>query len=462
MTRRHWKNWAENLHCEAYIPDPPKNAADLKQCLVEAAERGGTVRAAGGSHSWAPLIPNEDTIIPMSEMNEMGRLYLGDGSRANPLLIETQCGITIRDLEEKLRVEHGYTLVSPTLFDKPTVGGVISTGSHGTGFRISNFSEQIREMTIVKADGNARTVAQGDPELQSTRVALGTLGIVQSVKLEVQCEYNVSTTIARLPVEEFLERFDDLPTSCEFLEVFWFPGQETMWLMFMNATDSPADRKSWLSRLGKKINTGFQNAGGAVIPWIASNAPNRIPTLNRWAGELAMKEGTTVLPASEAFHYQEAYPKNWDMSYAFPADSGKEAWKAAVDRVRAYANAEKYPVNLALHCRFTAQSTSWLAPDFGRPTCWVEVATAKGTPEDDWRPFFQDLESIWFEINDARPHWGKLYGFWQDPDPNAPSHPNWARLIQRYPGFEAFRKIRHTWDPNGVFLNPFLKKHFFP
>jgi hypothetical protein len=280
------------------------------------------------------------------------------------------------------------------------------------------------------------------------------------VKLKVEPDFNVRVETKRVPVQTVMENFDDLKNTCEFLELFWFPGQDTMWVMFMDRTDSPRDEISWFSRTKRKLKGRFQGLmARTLFPWVAKEFPNRVSIIIRLASEIGIVEGERVLSPEDAFHYPMTYPKNWDMSYAFPAALGKKAWELAMDQIRDYAKQEMYPVNLAVHGRFTEASSSWLAPDYGRPTAWVEMTTVKGTPEGLWRKFYEEVEALWFDLEDARPHWGKYYGFWQKE--GAESHPNWSLLADRYPRFQDFCAVRNAWDLSRLFLNPFLAEHVF-
>jgi L-gulonolactone oxidase len=122
------------------------------------------------------------------------------------------------------------------------------------------------------------------------------------------------------------------------------------------------------------------------------------------------------------------------------------AWEEAIRLVRNYGTRHQYPVNLALHCRFLGAGSAWLGTNYGRETCVIEVATAFGTP--DWEEFYHEIEKIWFSIPDARPHWGKVYS-------------TAGRLKGRYERMGDFIKKRDEWDPERVFLNPFLERVVF-
>ena len=91
-------------------------------------------------------------------------------------------------------------------------------------------------------------------------------------------------------------------------------------------------------------------------------------------------------------------------------------------------------------------SESWIAPNHARPTCYIDITTAMGTPH--WESFFREIEQTWCEIEGARPHWGKM--FFQA-----------ERVAGQYALMDDFLEVRERWDPEGIFLNRYLEEDVF-
>jgi hypothetical protein len=218
--------------------------------------------------------------------------------------IEVECGMRIKKLTSTA-AEHGMTVASPTLFPEPTIGGAIAVGAHGTDFAIGGIQDRILEMTFVDAKGEVRVVRSEDPDICAAKVALGTLGVMHSVKLQLFPQYHVATDIRVLPVKRVLAEFADLRASCDFLEMFWFPFQENMWVYLMKRTDALCDPKSLWTSVRRAVDTCMQNAASQrLIPWLARHAPQFTPVLNSLASRLAFREGLSVQTATDAFHFQ--------------------------------------------------------------------------------------------------------------------------------------------------------------
>ena len=148
--------------------------------------------------------------------------------------------MTIEKLDRLVR--NKFTLHSPTLFPRPTVGGVVATGSHGTDFRSGNFTDHILEMKIVRPDGTLQTLERGHRDFRAAQVALGALGVVYSVKIELERQFNVYLDKRLIPLPYVLEEFDDLQKSCEFLELMSFPFSGSACVYSMDRTCSLPDR----------------------------------------------------------------------------------------------------------------------------------------------------------------------------------------------------------------------------
>jgi L-gulono-1,4-lactone dehydrogenase len=439
MGRERWTNWAGNLDCSCDIV-APRNLDELCATVKHAARAGRRVRAAGGSYSWTPLVPSEGTIVRLDQLDRV--LHFDESART----VEVECGIRIGGLTREA-ASRGLTIVTPTLFPKPTIGGAVAVGAHGTDFHLGGMEDRIIEMKIVDAQGEVRVLRSGDPDMGAARVALGTLGLIYSVTFKLEEQYDVATQIRLLPVKRVLDEFDDLQASCGFLEMFWFPFQESMWVYMMDRTNAPRDPTSTWTRLKIDLDTTIQKvASQRLIPWIARHAPRLTPVLNSIASGMAFHEGLSVKPASDAFHFQRAYAKCWEMEYAVPASQATEVWREGIALVEHYARSELYPINLALHGRFTGASAAWIAPNHGRPTCYIDITTAMGTPH--WESFFREIESAWLALPGARPHWGKMF-FQRD------------RIASRYQLMDRFLEVRERWDPERTFLNRFLEEDIF-
>ncbi len=446
---REWHNWVGNQRARVELRQP-SNEEELCAAVRAASRSGRRIRPAGASYSWSPLIPIHDGMV--IDLRRMKGVHSID---IDAKTIEVDAGMDIKELNRRV-TEHGLTLVTPPLFPGPTVGGAVATGSHGTAFASGNFSDDVIEMTIVDHEGNPRVVRRPDgsdpkaeDEFRAAQVSLGTLGVIQKVKLQLADQFNVYTIKRQIEVEEVLANFDDLASrkTCDFLELFYVPTQRHMWVVMMSRTDSHPDRRMPWDGLVSRASAWFgEQVVEKVYPFASRNFQGAYPYIYEAVNRTFGEQGASVATASEAFHFEKIYPKCWDMSYSFDRRDAARAWADGIRLLDSYAEAGRYPCNLMMHGRFTAGSQGWLAPDHGRDTGYVEITNSLGAPQ--WADCFRELERRWIAIEGSRPHWAKVY--FQS-----------GELYDRYPMMDAFLEVRERWDPERVFLNEFLEEEVF-
>ncbi|MEO8970814.1 MAG: D-arabinono-1,4-lactone oxidase, partial [Ktedonobacteraceae bacterium] len=81
---------------------------------------------------------------------------------------------------------------------------------------------------------------------------------------------------------------------------------------------------------------------------------------------------------------------------------------------------------------------------YQRDSAYIAVHMYKGMP---YRSYFYHIEQI-FRRYSGRPHWGKLHTQIAD------------SLATLYPRWDDFRRVRAELDPDGMFLNSYLRSLF--
>ena len=447
MIPKYWHNWVCNQEAVADYYRP-RDKAELQAHVVQAVANG-RVRTVRRSYAWSPLIPTRDSLIDMRGLDRV----LGSTGGAKPT-ITVEAGISMQDLTAYAN-QQGLTLKSPTIFPGPSIGGVMATGSHGTGRLVQTFADAARALTFVDPSGALVTIERGDARWPAAAVSLGAFGPLYSVTLDAEPAFNVRVVEKTFPVATMLAGIIDAVANHEFVEMYWFPFDESMWLMAIDRTSDPADKPSLADHLrlaGNWMLTQF--AGYVAIPAMARHAPQLTPLMMKLAPGFQFKQGETVEPSALEFHYVTAYPMNYDMEYAVPLEKAAQAWKVAMDLVLEYGGRNRYPLNFVLHARYIKASDALLSPAHRSPAeigpsglmCMIEAVTAIGTPGRD--EFYTRLAAAWAAL-DGRPHWGKMI---YEP----------RRLKADYGAAMAtFESVRAAYDPQRCFLNPYLEHEVF-
>lgn len=438
-----WTNWNRNLSCSADLYQP--GGLDELCENVRAAAKNGRVRPIGNSCSWSPLIPTTGSLIDLSKLTRC--LSLDDQGPTPSVTVE--CGVSMRELVSFTET-HKLSIISPTIFQGVAMGGAIGVGAHGTGLHSSTISDEVIAMTIVDASGTPRYLEQHDGDvLDAARVALGSMGVIYSAKLRMHPAYNVHVEDRFISRREVLSGLDDMLASYDYVELFWFPGSDTMWCKLMNKTLEPANKPT-LRGIEENVLDYMLTmfSGQVILPLTARYLPALTPAFMQLAPLMAVRPGVRVEPSSVEFHYQKAYPKNWDMSWGVPLTDAADAWRAAMDLVESYARRSppQYPINMVIHSRFIGLSQALLSPAYGRPICDIEAVTCTGTPNIE--PFYLDYTNAMLAFPTSRPHWGKYI-----------LRPE--QIKARYPKMDRFLELRQQFDPDRVFLNDFLEGPVF-
>lgn len=436
-----WQNWNENLECTADLYRP-RDLSQLREAVRRAASNG-RIRPVGNSCAWSPLVPTRGSLLGLEKLNRVREV-----NRSGPLpTIKVETGASMREVVRYTK-QHGITLISPTIFQGISIGGAIAVAAHGTGLETSTMSDEVVALTLVDARGDVHELTAADGELfNAARCSLGALGIVHDVTLRCWPEFHLHVEDRLIPRDQVLAGIDDILATYEFVELYWFPFNDTMWCKLMSRTTEPDDPTTFAQRVKFVFDYALTFLScRAIIPLVARAAPELTPAFMKLAPTFAMTPGVTVEPASREFHYQQAYPKCWDMSYGVPLADSAEAWRRTMALIEQFGRDDKYPVNMVVHCRFIGPSAALLAPAYGRAICDIEVVTDQNTPGIE--PFYDAWAREMLHIPGARPHWGKYL-----------LHAREVRA--RYPKMDAFLAHRRDLDPHGVFLNEWLEDPVF-
>ena len=128
--------------------------------------------------------------------------------------------------------------------DAQQIAGAIGTATHGSGAAQQCFSAMATKFRVVLATGEVREVSTEDPHtLAAARVAMGMLGVVTEVELDVREAFGLAENLEYWPVEQVLERFDDEMTHRRHFSFFWMPYDGSPGSLFMDwpASVGPGD-----------------------------------------------------------------------------------------------------------------------------------------------------------------------------------------------------------------------------
>ncbi len=404
-------NWAGNVAFSAARFHHPSSVAQVQE-IVAAAEH---VRVLGSGHSFSPVADTTGDLLSLTALPQV--LHIVDNTVT--ISAATRYGELVGPVDAA-----GLALPNTGSLPHIMVAGACATGTHGSGNGNHILATSVSALELVGADGELRTVRRGDPGFAGAAVALGALGVVTQLTLDLIPTFDVRQTVM-----EGLHSFDDAPEalaaaySVSLVTYFEGRGFEQVWVK-QRAEDPPLPA-GWL---GTTPADGPRHLVRGVDP--ASCTP-QLGSVGPWF---------TRLP-----HFRLDFtPSSGDelqSEYLMPRGAVVDALRA-LDAIRD----RIAPVLQVAEVRTIAADDQWLSAAQGRDSAalhftWISDVNAV-------LPVVGAVEEALSEF-DARPHWGKVFTTPADAV---------AKLWPHVPDFVAAAR---TADPGGKFRNEFLDRLVF-
>ncbi|MFA6240212.1 MAG: D-arabinono-1,4-lactone oxidase [Candidatus Hydrogenedentales bacterium] len=420
-----WSNWSGRVRCAPARIETPSSVEELQRVV-----RNGPppIRVVGSGHSFSDLVATDGTLISLDAMQG-----LEDVDRA-ACEATVYAGTKLWRLNQLLD-EHGLAMPNLGDINVQSIAGAVSTGTHGTGTEFGCLSSFIQSATLVAADGSLVECPLDSDLLKAAAVSLGTLGVLAKVRLKLVPSYRLHYVADTLPVHEALEKADAFSRECRHYEFFVFPHTNIAMAKWHRATEAPVSTRPAMKWLDEVL---LENAFFGLVCRLGRINPRWCPALSRFTSRSATRreevdDGHKVLSTRRLVRFNE-------MEYALPAEHGPAALREVVQWVES----ERIGVSFPIEYRFVKGDGLWLSPFYGRDSVTISLHQYYGM---DYAAYFNHAERI-FRKYDGRPHWGKLHSLAS------------RDLAASYPKWDAFQALRAHLDPEGRFLNPYLRELF--
>ena len=426
---KEWTNWCRLYRSEPAEVFTPRDEAELAALLVRASEEKRTVRPVGGSHSFTPLAHTDEILLDMRNFHGLyavdplgGTVTLGAGTHLweLPALLEP----------------YGLALANMGDIDRQTIGGALSTSTHGTGLGFTGYAGMIRALRIALPTGQIVTASptQNAELFEAARVGLGALGVIIHATLAVVPAFILHAEERPVPLADTLENFVELSRERDHVEFYWFQHTDVVARKINRRSpglegDKPLSSfKHWL---GDEL---LNNGGHRAICELGRFAPKTVPTLNKLAARTMGNR--SFADTSHKVFVSPRRTRFREMEYAIDIADYHEVFSEVVRAVNAFPEGITFP----LEVRTAKGDDVWLSTAHGRDSVYIAVHRFY---REDHRKYFAVLEDI-FKAAGGRPHWGKLHTLGPED------------LHERYPHFGDWLTVREQVDPNGVLLNSHL------
>ena len=375
-----WQNWSGKLNANARGIHFLRSEEDACAIASMARTEGVSVRAAGATHSHAPLVANDGYIVDarglsglISTDHEQQRAWVWAGSR-------------IFSLGHALHGE-GLALFNQGDIDEQAIAGATATGTHGTGKNLKNLSAAVLGYRIATSSGELIDIDSSHPTFPAIRQHLGAFGIVTRVHLQLRDAYRLKEATWEANLDDLLSESDQMIANNRHFEFFWYPQEDNGRAKTINETKEPA-----VYPISEE---------GTRCAWNYEVLPNYRPH------------------------------KHTEMEYSIPAERGAECMEAIRRLLR-----DDFPdVQWPVEYRTLAADDVWLSTAYERDTVTISVHQDVSLDEE---PYYRACEEV-FSSFGGRPHWGKVnYLGGEQLRERHPMWDEWWRLRDEFDPTETF------------------------
>ncbi len=401
-----WTNWVGNQSFTPAFAAAPRDEEEVAGLVRAAAGRGARVRVAAATHSFTPIVETDGLLLDLSAMRGVVGTDAGrKRARALP-------GTLIRDFYEPLW-DAGLALRNQGDIDTQQIAGAVSTATHGSGTRYTSLAGVVRGVRLVTASGEVRAIGEDEPDLlHAAQVAVGMLGVVTELDLEVTDAYRLREQVGLRSWDDVMDSWDALVSDHRHFGFFWMPTEESAALYNLDAHGERVADQCYVK----------------VYDEVSGDVPDDAT------------EGRRVDRCYRIFPM--VYDPNFhELEYFVALEKGPDALRAMRELMLRSLPDSVYP----LEVRTVGADEAFLSPQYETATTVISVS---GKPGTDYWDYLRSVDALLADF-DARVHWGKLHFLTPE------------RLHALYPRAADFIAIRRELDPEGMFLNDHLRPLFW-
>lgn len=406
-----WVNWSGSVRCQPHTVLVPQDEAEVQRLLHQLGNSATTVRVVGSGHSFVPLCASDEIQLSLDQLQGL----IATSPLAEGGLATLWAGTKLHQSGEPLW-HSGLSLANMGDIDRQALAGAVSTGTHGTGRQLGSIATQVVGLRMVLASGEVVecSAAQNPDIFKAAQVSLGLLGILTQMTLKCLPAYHLHERTWVASFEECTSQLEQQIASNRHFEFFWSPGEDACAMKALNPVElTPAEAQN--------------------LPIVRSIGEEAKGRLARYVKDERIDRNYCIFPSERNLKFNE-------MEFAVLYANGPDCLR----EIRHLMQSKHRNVLWPIEYRTLAADDLWLSPAYGRETVTISIHQAA---DQEQRSFFADAEAI-FRNHHGRPHWGKMHSF----------QANDLSLL--YPQWAHFVAIRQQLDPNGRFLNPYLRTIF--
>ncbi len=414
-------NWAGNYtYCATGWHDPA-TLDELRRVVADA----GRIRVIGSRHSFNDIADS----VELVSLHELPHNVVIDRERAT---VTCSAAITYGALAVVLD-DAGLALHNMASLPHISVGGAVTTATHGSGDANGNLATAVLGIEMVTSSGDVLSASRGDADFEGMVVGLGALGALTRLTLDVEPAYLVRQTVyERLSWDAFIANFDAVMSLGYSVSAFtdWTDDIAQLWV------------KSRVTADGRDHDPPSPSSSPSSVFGAARAAGDRHPVPGASPAACTPQGGVPGSWLDRLPHFRTGFtPSRGD-------EIQSEFHVPRADGLGAIAAVRGLGADIAEHLlvseiRTVAADTLWMSPQYERDSVALHFT---------WRLHPAAVRDLLLRIEEvlapfgARPHWGKVF---------VAEAPATALL---YPRRDDFVALAARLDGRGAFRNEWFER----
>ncbi|MDH1993697.1 D-arabinono-1,4-lactone oxidase [Aeromonas caviae] len=340
---------------------------------------------------------------------------------------------------------------SPGVIGIQTLGGALSTGTHGQGLHQSALCDAVAALTVMLANGDIIRVDRTDPRFGAFVMGMGMLGILLDVTLNTVPNRIMRCTKFTTDYPFLLEHNERLNREHAFVKSWWFAwtGESHIWLVDPASDDEVARYRAGGSEplvlegdMDERMNLALNATIDATLQKMARDTKDEARAGEHFETVRRFKDASDLVGNVYQILCKGIPAPQINCEVAVPLERMGEALAILQAWQEANPGVLHYPFIL----RCTGPSVAWLSAAHDKSVCWIGFLVylaADGTFVGGSMEQMRELQQLLVPLGGI-PHFGKhlamdLYDF--------------PALLPRWHDFLA---LKRELDPHGRFENRWL------
>ena len=344
---------------------------------------------------------------------------------------------------------------SPGVIGIQTLGGALSTGTHGQGLHQSSLCDAVEALTVMLANGDILRVDRTDPRFGAFVMGMGMLGVLLDVRLRTVPNRIMRCTKFTTDYPFLLEHNERLNREHGFVKSWWFAwtGESHIWLVDPASEEEVARYRAGGSEplllegdVDGAMNAALNDTIDATLQKMARDTKDEARAGEHFETVRRFKDASDLVGNVYQILCKGIPAPQINCEVAVPLERMQEALEILQHWQERNPGALHYPFIL----RCTGPSEAWLSAAYGKSVCWIGFLVylaADGTFVGGSMEQMRELQQLLVPLG-GTPHFGKhlamdLYDF--------------PALLPRWHDFLA---LKRELDPHGRFENRWLGELF--